>query len=112
MNKEEAYMLMKIGIEYISLFLNKCIKITKPRREPILSPSERPSFEMPGRTPQVAQNRVPYVPVCVSPGPGVGIERTTKILPKHKKRCSRPNSLEHLKYQKLIKLKQKKVDRC
>ncbi|WP_211334347.1 hypothetical protein, partial [Companilactobacillus furfuricola] len=27
--------LMKIGIEYISLFLNKCIKITKPRREPV-----------------------------------------------------------------------------
>ncbi len=33
---------------------------------------------MSGRSSQIAQNRVPYVPVCVSPGPGAGSEPPTQ----------------------------------
>ena len=41
----------------------------------------RPSFETSEWSSRLVQNRVGYVPASVSPGPGVGNERTNKIPP-------------------------------
>uniref|UniRef100_UPI001B863465 hypothetical protein n=1 Tax=Companilactobacillus furfuricola TaxID=1462575 RepID=UPI001B863465 len=60
--------LMKIGIEYISLFLNKCIKITKPRREPVYRLVKDPALKQASAPCSIGSKWRPWRSAVAIPG--------------------------------------------